>query len=61
MPKQIPKTPEIAKCAKCGADAQVIDWYYDMRYRVICDNNHTATGACNTIHRAIVKWNNKQI
>ncbi len=60
MSKQTPKTPEIAKCAKCGADAKCIDWDFDMRYRVFCDNNHIATGRCNTEHRAIMKWNNNQ-
>jgi len=53
-------TPAIKACAKCGAPAKVLDWNFNMRYRVMCDNNHTATGECNTQHRAICRWNNKQ-
>ena len=53
-------TPPIAKCAACGADAKCIDWDYDFGYRVICDNNHTATGKFITSHRAICRWNTAQ-
>jgi len=54
------KTPPIEPCAICGASAKSIDWYFRSRYRVICDNNHTATGEFNTVHRAICRWNNAQ-
>ena len=54
------KTPPIANCAKCGSQAKVIDWNFRMRYRVMCDNNHTSTGECNTANRAICRWNNAQ-
>ena len=53
-------TPPIAKCAICGAAADVMDWNFDMNYQVMCKNNHTSTKPCGTIHRAIMKWNNKQ-
>jgi len=51
-------TPEILPCAICGSAAKVIDWNYNMQYRVICNNNHTVTGSFITRHRAICKWNN---
>lgn len=52
-------TPAIIKC-HCGADAKCIDWDFNQRYQVLCDNNHSAlgTGRCNTAHRAICRWNN---
>jgi hypothetical protein len=58
--KQKIKTPEIEKCARCGAQAQCIDWDFNMLYRVICDNNHVSTGKCFTVHKAICKWNTQQ-
>ena len=54
-------TPKIQKCAVCGAEAKCIDWNFNMRYRVMCDKNHIATGEFNTKHRAICRWNNEQI
>lgn len=57
---QLVTTPTTMKCAKCGALAHVIDWNYNMRYRVVCDKNHTATGKFNTVHIALCKWNNAQ-
>lgn len=53
-------TPPIEKCAVCGAEAKCIDWNFNMRYRVMCDKNHIATGEFNTRHRAICRWNNEQ-
>ena len=52
--------PQIAACAKCGAEAKCIDWDFDNRWQVICDNNHTCTKKCGTTHRAICRWNNVQ-
>ena len=57
---QTVKTPAIKACSICGASAKVVDWDFRMQYRVICDNNHTATKECGTPHRAICRWNNKQ-
>ena len=57
---QVPITPSILSCARCGADGTPIDWNYRMRYRVMCGNNHTSTGECNTAHRAVCMWNNAQ-
>ena len=54
-------TPEIMPCKLCGAKAMVLDWDFNERYQVWCDNNHTVGGKCNTAHRAICRWNNKQI
>ena len=54
-------TPEILPCKICGAKAEVLDWEFRMRYRVMCDNNHMIGGECNTVHRAVCRWNNKQI
>lgn len=59
MPQKI-HTPDIKVCAICGAKAIIIDWDYDCNYRVYCDNNHTATKNCGSVHRAICKWNNAQ-
>jgi hypothetical protein len=53
-------TPEIVKCAKCGADATCLDWDFNDQWKVYCDNNHTATRECGTRHRAICRWNNAQ-
>ena len=53
-------TPEIAKCAKCGANAKCLDWDFNDQWKVYCDNNHTATRECGTRHRAICRWNNEQ-
>lgn len=53
-------TPKTRNCTKCGADAHTIDWDYNDRWQVMCDNNHTATGKFNTKHRSICKWNNAQ-
>ena len=58
--KQPIKTPPIAPCARCGADAKCIDWDFRDRWRVMCDNNHTSTKECGTRHRAICRWNNTQ-
>lgn len=57
--RQNPKTPEIKKCSTCGAEANVIDWHFIGRWKVYCKNNHTKTGQCNSRHRAICLWNNK--
>lgn len=56
--KQVPITPAIKDCI-CGAKAVAVDWDFRDRYRVVCDNNHTFMGECNTRHRAICKWNNE--
>ncbi len=53
-------TPPIADCAICGAKAMCIDWHFRGMWRVMCDNNHTATRECGTTHRAICRWNNAQ-
>ena len=58
--KQPIKTPPIATCARCGADAKCIDWDFRDRWRVMCNNNHTSTNECATKHRAICLWNNAQ-
>ena len=58
--KQPIKTPPIATCARCGADAKCIDWDFRDRWRVMCNNNHTSTNECATNHRAICLWNNAQ-
>ena len=58
--KQPIKTPPIATCARCGADAKCIDWDFRDRWRVMCNNNHTSTNECATKHRAICIWNNAQ-
>ena len=58
--KQPIKTPPIATCARCGADAKCIDWDFRDRWRVMCNNNHTSTNECATKHRAICVWNNAQ-
>lgn len=58
--RQRPITPKTKNYARCDAPAHVIDWDYNMRYQVMCDKNHTATGKFNTVHRAICKWNNTQ-
>jgi hypothetical protein len=52
-------TPPIALCAKCGAKAKCFD-DCDYRWRVICNNHHTATKVCGSRHRAICRWNNAQ-
>lgn len=58
-------TPPIQPCAICGAQAKTIDWNYNGRWVVMCDNNHTHWhidgGGCTSRHRAICRWNNKQI
>lgn len=58
--KQQVKTPPIAPCARCGAEAMCIDWNYRGFYRVICNNNHTSTKECGSFHRAVCLWNNAQ-
>lgn len=58
---QIVKTPAILNCTKCGAKAVCIDWDFQDRWRVMCDNNHTETKECGSRHRAICRWNNKQV
>jgi hypothetical protein len=60
MAQQI-KTPPIASCARCGAKAMCIDWNFDGKHRVWCDNNHVSTKECGSRHRAICLWNNAQI
>ena len=55
---QKPITPKIKNCT-CGASARPIDWDFRDRWRVICDNNHTLTEECGTVHRAICLWNNR--
>ena len=57
---QRPITPPIALCAKCGAKAECLDWDFNDRWQVICDNNHTSTKECGSRHRAICRWNNAQ-
>lgn len=54
-------TPSISNCAICGAVAKVLSWDFDFNYKVICDNNHTSPQECGSRHRAICRWNNKQI
>ncbi len=58
--KQRVITPQIEKCHICGSFAKCIDWNYDMRYRVMCNNNHSTVGEYNSAHRAVCKWNNIQ-
>lgn len=53
-------TPPIAPCAVCGAEADCIDWDFNMQYRVMCKNNHTSTGRLSTVHRAVCRWNSAQ-
>ena len=54
---QLVKLPTITKC-HCGATARVIDWNYNLMYKVYCDNNHSLPGKNITVNRAIHKWNN---
>jgi hypothetical protein len=56
--KQKITTPEILNCY-CGAKAHPIDWEYKDMWKVYCDNNHTLTKECGSIHRAICLWNNR--
>lgn len=57
--KQKVITPPIEDCF-CGAKAKPIeDWDFRNQYRIICDNNHTLTKDCKSIHRAICLWNNR--
>ena len=58
--KQTPILPVILKC-QCGASARVIDWNFSMKYKVMCDNNHSLFGENITVNRAIHKWNNFQL
>lgn len=58
--RQKVKTPDIATCAICGAKATALDWDYRDMWRVMCDNNHTATKECGTKHRAVCRWNAAQ-
>jgi len=60
MSSQKAVTPKVSDCYKCGKKARAIDWDFNDRWQVMCDGNHTATGKCNSPHRAICKWNNKQ-
>jgi len=53
-------TPPIEICAICGEPASAFDWDYNLKYKVFCKNNHSATGRCNTRHRAVMLWNNAQ-
>lgn len=53
-------TPPVANCEVCGVKAMCLDWNYNFRYRVMCDNNHVATKECGSAHRAICRWNNAQ-
>jgi hypothetical protein len=59
MAQQI-KTPSVAPCTRCGAEARCIDWHYNGKYKVWCDNNHTSTKECGSWHRAVCLWNNAQ-
>ena len=54
-------TPPILNCARCGATAKALSWNFDFNYKVYCDNNHTSPKECASRHRAICRWNNKQI
>ena len=58
--KQVVKVPKIKDCAICGAKALPIDWDYRDRWQVVCDNNHTSTKECNTVNRAVHRWNAAQ-
>jgi hypothetical protein len=62
MTKQKVFTPDILPCSICGSSAGVIDWNYNLLYKVYCDNNHSTNSGtgCITINRAVHKWNNKQ-
>ena len=51
-------TPPILDCW-CGAKALVLDEDFNMQYRVMCNNNHILTKQCNTVNRAVWRWNNK--
>jgi len=61
MSNQVVKIPRILNCTICNAPASVIDWNYNMKYKVMCDNNHSLKGECCTINRAIRRWNNEQL
>lgn len=58
--KQKVHTPAIANCARCNAKGKVLDWDFRDMWRVYCDNGHTSTKECGTVHRAICRWNNAQ-
>lgn len=32
---KLPKLPSIESCAKCGSKARVVEWTFDMNYKVI--------------------------
>ena len=51
-------TPYTSKC-HCGLPAHAIDWDFNDKWAVMCDNNHTMTKPCGTKHRAICLWNNR--
>lgn len=63
MTKQKVITPPVLNCSICGSPARVIDWDYNMLYKVYCDKNHTTNAGkgCITVNRSVHKWNNKQI
>lgn len=49
---------EIFNCIKCGAPAKCLDWDFNMRYQVMCDNNHTlGAGKFNEWSDAVSHWN----
>lgn len=51
-------TPTIKRCW-CGEDAHIKGgWKWD-HWQVMCNNKHTLTRECSTVHRAICRWNNR--
>jgi len=56
--KQKVITPPISTCF-CGSKAKVVDWNWNERYLVMCDNNHTLSKECGSHHKAICLWNNR--
>lgn len=53
-------TPKILPCARCGAEAKLVDWDFRDLWRVMCSNNHQTKGENITQNRAVHKWNNLQ-
>lgn len=62
LPKQKPNIPAIEPCALCGSsNAKLIDWDFRDRWAVSCYNCANSIPECNTQHRAVSRWNKKQL
>jgi hypothetical protein len=61
LPYQPPNIPKISKCSVCGSsDTRLVDWDFCDRWAVHCYSRFQVNPECNTIHRAVSRWNRKQ-